>query len=87
MENSSEAARSRRLEWTASASWCLTGCLEAPDHPNYSVRPILRRYLDWGRPALARLNAVASVVWEPSEQAATELVFTDRCSRTSHSRR
>jgi len=51
--------------------------MEAPDHPNYSVRPILRRYLERGRPALAGLNAAASVVWEPTEQAVTELVFTD----------
>jgi hypothetical protein len=32
---------------------------------------------EWGRPALASLNAVASVEWEPAEQASSELVFTD----------
>jgi hypothetical protein len=51
--------------------------MKAPDHPSYSVRPILRRYLEWGRPALAGLNAVASTVWEPAKQAAEELVFTN----------
>ncbi len=52
--------------------------MDAPDHPSYSVRPILRRYLEWGRPALAGLNAVASAVWEPTEQAeAQELVFSE----------
>jgi len=51
--------------------------MEAPDHPSYSVRPILRRCLEWGRPALAGLNAVAAAVWEPAEQAAEELVYTD----------
>lgn len=51
--------------------------MDAPDHPSYSVRPILRRYLEWGRPALAGLNAVASTVWEPSEKAAEELVFSE----------
>lgn len=33
--------------------------------------------LEWGRPALAGLNAVAAAVWEPAEQAAEELVYTD----------
>jgi hypothetical protein len=51
--------------------------MEAPDHPSYSVRPIFRRYLDWGRPALAGLNAVASAVWVPPEEASGELVFAD----------
>lgn len=51
--------------------------MDAPDHPSYSVRPVLKRYLEWGRPALAGLNAVASTVWEPIEQAAEELVFSE----------
>jgi hypothetical protein len=51
--------------------------MEAPDHPSYSVRPVLRKYLEWGRPALAGLNAVASAVWVPAEHESEELVFTD----------
>jgi len=52
--------------------------MDAPDHPSYSVRPILGKCLEWGRPALAGLNAVASTVWEPTEQAAEqELVFSE----------
>jgi hypothetical protein len=36
--------------------------MEAQDHPSYSVRPVLRKYLEWGRAVLAGLNAVASAV-------------------------
>ena len=49
----------------------------APDHPSFSIRPILDRYLAWGRPALAGLNALASVVWEPGDEAEAELVLVD----------
>lgn len=52
--------------------------MEAPDHPSYSVRPILRKYLEWGRPALAGLNAVASAVWVPVEHESEELVCHGR---------
>ena len=51
--------------------------LEAPDHPSFSIRPIRDRYLAWGRPALAGLNALASVVWEPGVEAEAELVLVD----------
>jgi len=51
--------------------------LEAPDHPSFSIRPILERYFAWGRPALAGLNALASVVWEPGDEAEAELVLVD----------
>jgi hypothetical protein len=47
--------------------------MEAPDHPNYSIRPILRRYLEWGRPALAEHQEfdVLLILWATSSSEET----------------
>jgi hypothetical protein len=60
--------------------------MEALDHPSYSVRPVLRKYLEWGRPALAGLNAVASAVWCPPSMNRRNWPSRMRCSSTSQPR-
>lgn len=51
--------------------------IEAPDYPSYSVRPILERYLPWGRRTVAGLNALASIVWNLEDEEEGELVLRE----------
>lgn len=45
-----------------------------PDFPGAAVRSVLRRYVDWARPQIERLQAAASLAWTDDGEPTGELI-------------